>query len=147
MRTWRTLWRPGKSVEPLQGCVSHPAPQIERVTAFPLLISSFPLVCCPSPLTRRASPGGAWPLLALGGAEPNAGNGADLPQYSWTQTLSEVTVSIPVPRGTKARQVAVDIKRSSLLAGLKGQPAVLQVGPLAGTAAGVIGSMRQGPGL
>jgi len=47
---------------------------------------------------------------------------ADLDRYSWTQTLAEVAGSIPVPRGTKARQVVVDIKRTSLTAGLKGEP-------------------------
>ncbi|KAH7297038.1 hypothetical protein KP509_26G050300 [Ceratopteris richardii] len=60
------------------------------------------------------------------GLKPNAGNGADLEKYSWTQTLSEATVQIPVPLGTKSRGIVCDIKKKHLIAGLKGQPPVLQ---------------------
>lgn len=60
---------------------------------------------------------------------PNDGNGADLGHYSWTQTLSEVVVSVPVPAGTKGRGCDVAISRDKLRVGLKGQPAVLD-GPL-----------------
>lgn len=59
--------------------------------------------------------------------EPNAGNGLDLEKYSWTQTLQEVTVTIPVPPGTKSRFVTCEIKRNHLKVGLKGQPPVLEV--------------------
>lgn len=60
------------------------------------------------------------------GLKPNAGNGADLEQYSWTQTLSEASVQIPVPPGTKSRAINCEIKKKQLTAGLKGQPSVLQ---------------------
>ena len=40
-------------------------------------------------------------------AEPNGGNGADLDRYSWTQTLSDLIISIPVPAGTKGRDCEV----------------------------------------
>lgn len=59
-------------------------------------------------------------------AEPNDGNGADLPSYSWTQNLAEVTIVIPVPSGTKGRQCDVSITRTSLKAGLKGSDPVLE---------------------
>ncbi|KAK9145485.1 hypothetical protein Sjap_005388 [Stephania japonica] len=56
---------------------------------------------------------------------PNMGNGLDLEKYSWTQTLQEVTVSIPVPEGTKSRFIACEIKKNHLKVGLKGQPPII----------------------
>ncbi|CAI0546779.1 unnamed protein product [Linum tenue] len=57
---------------------------------------------------------------------PNKGNGLDLDNYSWTQTLQEVTVLVPVPHGTKSRFVVCDIKKNHLKIGLKGQPPILE---------------------
>jgi hypothetical protein len=39
----------------------------------------------------------------LGKMKPNAGNGADLESYSWTQTLSEIELRVPLPIAVKAR--------------------------------------------
>lgn len=47
-------------------------------------------------------------------AEPNSGNGADLDNYSWTQTLSEATVLVPVPSGTKGKICDVVITKGKL---------------------------------
>ncbi|KAF3552373.1 hypothetical protein DY000_02001423 [Brassica cretica] len=56
---------------------------------------------------------------------PNKGNGYDLENYSWVQTLQEVTVNIPVPTGTKARSVVYEIKKNRLKLGLKGQDPII----------------------
>ncbi|KAK9094082.1 hypothetical protein Scep_025551 [Stephania cephalantha] len=56
---------------------------------------------------------------------PNKGNGLDLEKYSWTQTLQEVTVSVPVPEGTKSRFVVHEVKKNHLKVGLKGQPPII----------------------
>lgn len=40
-------------------------------------------------------------------AEPNGGNGADMDHYSWTQTLRDVVITVPVPPGTKGRDCDV----------------------------------------
>ncbi|KAE8725362.1 Nuclear migration protein nudC [Hibiscus syriacus] len=56
---------------------------------------------------------------------PNKGNGLDLEKYSWTQTLQEVAVNVPVPSGTKSRFVACEIKKNHLKVGLKGQPPII----------------------
>lgn len=60
-------------------------------------------------------------------AVPNKGNGTDLENYSWVQTLQEVTVNIPVPTGTKARSVVYEIKKNRLKLGLKGQDPIIDV--------------------
>ncbi|CAI0433318.1 unnamed protein product [Linum tenue] len=51
---------------------------------------------------------------------PNSGNGLDLDKYSWGQSLQEVAITVPVPPGTKSRQISCEIKKTSLKLGLKG---------------------------
>ncbi|ORZ02887.1 HSP20-like chaperone [Syncephalastrum racemosum] len=50
---------------------------------------------------------------------------AQLP-YRWRQTLQEVDVSIPVPKGTRGRDVEVVIKKKQIKVALKGQPALIE---------------------
>ncbi len=63
-------------------------------------------------------------------AEPNSGRGADLGRYSWTQNLSEVTVMVPVPPGTKGRDLAVVIGKQRIRVGLKGVSSPIVEGSL-----------------
>lgn len=56
---------------------------------------------------------------------PPPGNGMVLDKYSWTQQLADLQVNVPVPEGTKSRQVLVEIKNKRLKVGLKGQELVL----------------------
>ncbi|XP_055842422.1 nuclear migration protein nudC [Episyrphus balteatus] len=58
---------------------------------------------------------------------PNSGNGCDLPNYSWTQTLQEVEVKIPfkINFSLKSRDVQVVIAKKSLKVGLKGQEPII----------------------
>jgi hypothetical protein len=46
--------------------------------------------------------------------------------YQWTQELGEVDIVVPVPRGTRAKDVAVVLQKKKLSVGLKGQEKILE---------------------
>ncbi|KAG5342138.1 hypothetical protein C0989_005319 [Termitomyces sp. Mn162] len=45
--------------------------------------------------------------------------------YKWTQLLGEVDITVPVPNGTKARDLVVAISKKKLSVGLKGKEKIL----------------------
>lgn len=51
---------------------------------------------------------------------PPKDNGGKTDRYTWGQTLQEVTVTIPVPTGTRAKQLIVEIEPDTLRVQLKG---------------------------
>lgn len=59
--------------------------------------------------------------------KPNSGNGADMPNYRWTQTLGEVELKVPlkVNFSVRPRDVIVTITKKQLSCGLKGHPPIL----------------------
>nr|XP_036224811.1 nuclear migration protein nudC [Bactrocera oleae] len=63
----------------------------------------------------------------IGKLKPNSGNGCTLDNYSWTQTLQEVEVKIPLKTSStlRARDIDVIIGKSSIKVGLKNQEAVI----------------------
>lgn len=56
---------------------------------------------------------------------PNAGNGADLDKYRWTQTLQEVEIKVPLDIVVKSRDCTVEFKKKSLKVGIKGRDLVI----------------------
>lgn len=60
-----------------------------------------------------------------GKLKPNAGNGADFEKYSWTQTLSEIEVKIPLNIKVKGNQLDVVVKKKHLKVGLKNQTPII----------------------
>lgn len=47
--------------------------------------------------------------------------------FRWRQTLQDVNVTIPVPKGTRGRDLEVVLKKKHIKIALKGQPAILEV--------------------
>ncbi|KAI9170802.1 Nuclear movement protein nudC [Paramyrothecium foliicola] len=45
--------------------------------------------------------------------------------YKWSQTIAELNVTFTVPGNLKSRDLIIDIKKSKLSAGIKGQDAVI----------------------
>ena len=55
------------------------------------------------------------------GLVPNAGNGYTYDNgHTWVQTLQDVTYTVPLPRGTKAKDCMVSITKTHLKVSLKG---------------------------
>jgi CS domain/N-terminal conserved domain of Nudc. len=63
--------------------------------------------------TKESAPSPPPPPLGNGGAVPG--------RYTWTQTLSELSVSIPVPDGTRGKDVSVVLNKNQLKVGLLSQ--------------------------
>ncbi|KAF7489976.1 Nuclear migration protein nudC [Sarcoptes scabiei] len=59
--------------------------------------------------------------------KPNTGNGCDLPNYTWTQTLDEIELKVPTRLGIKLKpkDVIVNFKKNSLQIGVKGHPFII----------------------
>lgn len=47
--------------------------------------------------------------------------------YKWTQTIGDVDISISIPGNLKGRDLNVDIKKTKLVAGIKGQEPIINV--------------------
>jgi hypothetical protein len=45
--------------------------------------------------------------------------------YTWSQELGEVAVSVPIPKGTRARDLDVSIQKKKLKVGLKGKEPIM----------------------
>lgn len=58
---------------------------------------------------------------------PNSGNGADMPNYRWTQTIQELELRVPLKANFKVRtrDLFIDIQKKHLKVGLKCQPLII----------------------
>lgn len=60
------------------------------------------------------------------GTPPNAGNGGSCEGYQWTQTLKDVNITVPVPRGVKGRDIECKVTTTTLSVGLKRKPPIIK---------------------
>ncbi|XP_067012833.1 nuclear migration protein nudC [Anabrus simplex] len=62
-----------------------------------------------------------------GKLKPNAGNGCDLPNYRWTQTLSEIELRVPIKANfqVRPRDLTVIISKRHLKCGIRGQNPII----------------------
>lgn len=62
--------------------------------------------------------------LSLGLIDSSASIALALP-YSWKQQLSDVDIEVPVPKGSRARDLNIVIQKKKLSVGLKGQEPIM----------------------
>jgi len=62
-----------------------------------------------------------------GKEKPNAGNGWTGPNYSWTQTLEEIDLRVPINLNVriKSKDIIVKFERKHLFVGLRGHPPII----------------------
>jgi len=60
-----------------------------------------------------------------GKLKPNSGNGADLENYRWVQTLTDVEITVPLKMKLKSRDVIVEFQKKHLKVGVRGQPLII----------------------
>jgi hypothetical protein len=77
-----------------------------------------------------APAGDASAAAAAGAGKLGPGNGGTTDRYTWAQTLQDVSITFPVPAGTKSKDVTVEFKAGSIKVLLRGAPAPLLQAPL-----------------
>uniref|UniRef100_A0A1B6E9Q9 Nuclear migration protein nudC n=1 Tax=Clastoptera arizonana TaxID=38151 RepID=A0A1B6E9Q9_9HEMI len=62
-----------------------------------------------------------------GKLKPNSGNGCDLPNYRWTQSLGDIELRVPLQVNftVRSRDLVVSIQKQHLTLGLKGKPPII----------------------
>ena len=60
-----------------------------------------------------------------GKLKPNDGNGCDMPNYSWTQTLTDIEVRVPLKVALRSRDLVVDIQNNRMTVYVKNQVPII----------------------
>ncbi|KNH05425.1 nuclear migration protein nudC [Perkinsela sp. CCAP 1560/4] len=100
----------------------HPVPE-NRVE----VVDDEPTEPCPvpSPPTQSVTPGDSDSPIA-----PSTSNGADYGSYSFTQTLAELEVRIPLPRTFRSKELLVEINADRVSVKARVGDAIFLSGPL-----------------
>ena len=100
-----------------------PTPAVSRPAVEDITDQKPPASAAPAAVPAPA------PAPAPGAAPKKADelsyNGGTTERFSWEQTLSDVAIQVPMPEGTRARDVVCTISKSHLVVKLKGQDAVI----------------------
>ena len=105
-----------------------PAPSVQAPVTVPRSAAApAPAEPAEPAATEVAAPGSAASAAPAGGAggaaEEDApprglpGNGGSTDRYSWSQTLDDLQVALPLPTGTRAKDIVCDIKAKAIKAG------------------------------
>ncbi len=87
---------PAKATPSAPEAVAAPAPSVKAGAAAPATVVHH------SAAFDSGAPAGPQIKYAPSGKQVPVGNGGVAPHYTWTQTLYELTVHVPVPLGTRA---------------------------------------------
>jgi hypothetical protein len=91
----------------------------ESISSAPDASASADPVASPTPTQTDASSDSACT-----GAPPNKGNGGSGPGYTWTQTITELCVRVPIDSSVRGRDVSVELEDSQLIVAVAGVVAV-----------------------
>ncbi len=90
------------------------------------VVTSGPTAFAPAPLTEVAHShtGAQWAAGAKLSPEELSRNGGRQVAYMWSQERTTAVLSVPVPAGTRAKDLAVDIEERSVAVRLRGEALV-----------------------
>ena len=106
-----------------------PLPSDSLAAAAAITTSTGAAAAAAPPLASDAAPSPAAAGAGLATPVPG-GNGGTTDRYSWSQTLSEVTLVFPLPAGIKTKDITADIKSRSLRVHIRGAATPLIDGAL-----------------
>jgi hypothetical protein len=113
------------------------APKVQKVEEKRQPIVAAAPSPTPAPVSKATSSEGAASSAPAEGDDSKddaprpklPGNGGRTEKYAWTQTLQEVSVSVPVPAGITSKMLVVKIQSKSVEVGIKGGETIVS-GPL-----------------
>ena len=110
------------------------APKVQKVEEKPKpAVAAAPSPAAPASKATPAEGGAAAAAAPADGDDSKddaprpklPGNGGRTEKYSWTQTLQEVSVSVPVPAGISSKMLNVKIQSKNIEVGIKGGAVVV----------------------
>ena len=102
-----------------------PNPGVEEIANPASASASVPASDPPAPAAADAKEEDEPEVDEGTGLKPNSGNGFDFEKYTWSQTLQDVNITVPVAGGIRSSDADVSITKTTLRVGIKGKPPIL----------------------